>query len=61
MSKDRETVCIHYVSMGVCAKDREACHKGYCQKCDKYDPRSKERHIDLKRKKLNKIRSQERE
>ncbi len=61
MSKDRETVCIHYVSMGVCAKGREASHKGYCQKCDQYYPRSKERHIDLKRKKLDKIRSKERE
>lgn len=61
MAKDRETVCIHYVSMGVCAKGREASHKGYCQKCDKYYPRSKERHIDLKRKKLDKLRSQDKE
>ena len=61
MAKDRETVCIHYVSMGVCAKGREAGHKGYCQKCDKYYPRSKERHIVLKRKKLDKLRAQDKE
>ncbi|MBH1940966.1 hypothetical protein I5677_08695 [Mobilitalea sibirica] len=60
MAKDRETVCIHYISIGVCKKEREAIHKGYCQKCDKYEPRSRERHINLKKKKLDKIRSEER-
>ena len=61
MAKDRETVCMYYVSAGVCKKDREASHKGYCQKCDKYYPRSKERHIDQKKKKLDKVRSEERD
>lgn len=60
MAKDRETVCLHYISANVCAKGREASHKGYCQKCDKYYPRSKEKHIDMKKKKLTKIRSEER-
>lgn len=60
MARDRETVCMFYESAGVCKKGREASHKGYCQKCDKYYPRSKERHIDVKKKKLDKIRSEER-
>lgn len=59
MAKLRETVCMHYVSMGVCKKGREANHNGYCQKCDKYYPRAKVRHINMKKKKLDKIRLNE--
>lgn len=60
MAKDRETVCMYYVSLGVCKKNRDACHKGYCQKCDKYFPRVKEKHINQKKKKIEKLRKEER-
>jgi hypothetical protein len=59
MAKLRETVCLHYVSMGECKKGREANHNGYCQKCDKYYPRAKVRHINMKKQKLEKIRLNE--
>lgn len=59
MAKTRETVCIHYVSIGVCKKGREASHNGYCQKCDKYYPRAKVHHINMKKKKLNDIRKKD--
>lgn len=59
MAKTRETVCMHYISIGECKKDRNASHNGYCQKCDKYYPRVKERHINKKKKKLNEIRMKE--
>lgn len=59
MAKLRETVCIHYISTGKCEKGREACHKGYCQTCDKYYPRAKVRHLNVKKQKLEKIRKNE--
>lgn len=59
MARDRETVCIFYISAGVCKKGREAVHKGYCQHCDKYMPRCREKHINEKKRKLEKIRSKE--
>lgn len=59
MAKFRETVCIYYVSAGVCKKGREASHKGYCQKCDKYYPRARERHINKKKMKLEEVRRKE--
>ena len=40
MAKDREIVCKYYASLGVCEKGREASHRGYCQRCDKYIPRA---------------------
>ena len=61
MAKDRETVCLYYISMGECKKGREASHKGYCQKCNKYYPRSKGKHINMKKKKIEKIRLTERD
>ncbi|PXV95823.1 hypothetical protein C8E03_101453 [Lachnotalea glycerini] len=60
MAKDRETVCMYYESLGKCKKGRNASHKGYCQKCDKYVPRVRERHINQKKKKLEKIKREER-
>lgn len=36
MAKAREIVCKYYASLGVCEKGREASHRGYCQRCDKY-------------------------
>lgn len=59
MAKYRETVCMYYISAGECKKGREASHNGYCQKCDKYCPRAKVRHINKKKKKLNEIRKNE--
>lgn len=59
MAKTRETVCKYYKAMGECSKGREASHNGYCQKCDKYYPRAKVRHINEKKKKLNEIKSKE--
>lgn len=59
MARLRETVCIHYAALGECKKGRDANHKGYSQKCDKYYPRARQRHINMKRKKLETIRSRE--
>jgi len=59
MAKDRETPCESYISHGVCKKGREAIHSGYCQRCDKYRPRAKVRHLNMKKQKLDKIRRKE--
>ena len=59
MSKDRITPCKHYVCVGECAKGRVADYKGYCQKCNKYEPRAKERHLNRKKQELDKIRRKE--
>lgn len=59
MAKDRETPCLYYICAGQCQKGREANHKHYCQKCDKYKPRCRERHINRKKKELEKIRAKE--
>lgn len=56
MAKDRITPCLYYVCKGECKKGRESDHNGYCQRCDKYKPRVKERHKNLKKEKLEKIR-----
>lgn len=61
MAKDRITLCLYYVCAGECSKGREANHNGYCQKCDKYKPRAKEKHVNLKKQKLDKIRRMEME
>lgn len=60
MAKDRETVCLYYTSCGQpCRKGRTAKHNGYCQKCDKYRPRVREKHLNKKKQKLDKIRRTE--
>ena len=56
MAHDRLTPCKYYVSKGVCTKGREAEYNGYCQKCDKYYPRAKVRHPNIKKQKLEKER-----
>lgn len=61
MAKDRETPCKSYVCEGECKKGRTAEHKGYCQKCDKYVPRAKVRHLNRKKQELEKIRKKEME
>lgn len=59
MAKDRETPCKYYICAGECKKGREANHSGYCQKCDKYYPRARIRHLNMKKQKLDKIRRTE--
>ena len=51
--------CIYYICLGSCQKKRDACHAGYCQKCDKYYPRRKTKHINDKKTKLDKIKNKE--
>lgn len=41
MAKFREVPCKYYVAKGICKKERQANHKGYCQHCGKYEPRAK--------------------
>ena len=59
LAKDRITPCLYYICAGRCQKGREAEHNGYCQKCDKYKPRVRERHLNVKKQKLEKIRRAE--
>lgn len=59
MAKDRETPCMFYICETECSKGRKAEHNGYCQKCDKYVPRVKEKHLNRKKHKLNRIREKE--
>lgn len=56
MARDRETPCKFYLSHGECAKGRNASHKGLCQRCDKYVPRARVRHVNKKKQYLEKIR-----
>lgn len=60
MTKDRIESCLYYVCAGECEKGREADHKGYCQKCNKYVPRVRVKHTNQKKQKLDKIREKER-
>ena len=59
MAHDRIEPCKYYICKGECKKDREADHNGYCQKCDKYYPRVKRRHLNKKKQELEKIRKKE--
>lgn len=60
MSKLRETPCKFYVCANQpCEKGRDAEHNGYCQKCNKYEPRARIRHLNKKKQKLDKIRRKE--
>lgn len=61
MAKDRETPCLYYVCAGLCTKGRKADHAHYCQKCSKYEPRVRERHLNKKKQQLDKIRKNERD
>ena len=60
MAKDRIESCLYYICAGECEKGREADHKGYCQKCNKYVPRVRVKHTNQKKQKLDKIREKER-
>lgn len=60
MSRDRLTPCKFYVCENEkCEKGRNAEHNGYCQKCGKYVPRVRERHLNLKKQKLENIKRKE--
>ena len=60
MAHDRETPCSYYVCAGLCKKGRKANRAHYCQKCDKYKPRARVRHLNKKKAELNKIKRNER-
>lgn len=60
MSKDRIEPCMYYICVGECEKGRNAEYSGYCQKCNKYVPRVRRKHQNMKREKLEKIRIKER-
>ena len=59
MARLRQTPCIHYKSKGVCDLGRDAEHNGYCQKCAQYNPRAKVRYVNIKKKKLDKLRKKD--
>lgn len=59
MAEYREAVCKFYIALGECSKGRSACHKGYCQRCNKYVPRAKVRKVNKKRFALEKLRKKE--
>ena len=59
MAKDRITPCLYYICAGKCTKGREANHYHYCQRCDKYKPRVKERHLNKKKLELENIKKKE--
>lgn len=61
MAKLRETPCKFYICEHECEKGRDAEHNGYCQKCGKYRPRARVRHLNRKKQKLQKIREKEME
>lgn len=57
MAKFRETPCKFYVCKGQCEKGKDAEYKGFCQHCTKYVPRAKEKHLNRKKKSIEKERS----
>lgn len=59
MAKDRIEPCLHYICAGECKKGRAAEHNGYCQKCGKYEPRVRRKHLNEKKMKLGKLRKNE--
>ena len=59
MAKDRETPCLYYICEGSCRKGREASHSHYCQRCDKYRPRARVRHLNIKKQKLRSKKSKD--
>lgn len=59
MSKDRQTPCKYYVCENECSKGRTGTHRDYCQKCNKYVPRARVKHVNVKKQKLQKIKERE--
>lgn len=60
MARDRTEPCESYICKVQCKKGREADHNGCCQKCGKYKPRIRKKHINKKKQELEKIRKNER-
>lgn len=61
MAKDRIEVCVRYIcEKNPCKIGRMAEHRGYCQKCGKYEPRATTKKFNLKKQKLDKIKREER-
>lgn len=54
MARDRIEPCESYICKGQCKKGREADYNGYCQKCGKYKPRIRKKHINKKKQTLEK-------
>lgn len=52
MSRYRIEPCVNYVCKGNCYKGRIADHRGYCQKCNLYEPRARLKHKNLKKEKI---------
>ena len=59
MAKDRLRVCKFYVCEGNCTKGREAKYMKYCNRCDKYQARCHEHHVNRKKIELDKVRKSE--
>ena len=60
MAKDRTTICKHYICEGTCKyPTRTAEFSGYCQRCDRYQARSREHHVNMKKMELDKVREKE--
>ena len=59
MAHYRETVCMYYIAAGQSKKGRQASHEHYCQRCGKYMARARVRHMNEKKRKLEKIREKE--
>ncbi|MDO4339119.1 MAG: hypothetical protein Q4C91_13715 [Eubacteriales bacterium] len=57
MAKYREIPCRFYLAYGQCSKGRDASHAGYCQHCDKYEPRARRKCVNKKKLYNEKIRS----
>lgn len=49
MATYRETPCKFYIAHLQCQKGRKAEHTGYCQRCGKYVPRARVRHVNKKK------------
>jgi len=58
--RERTIPCKYYICKGECTKGRNAEHKGYCQHCDKYNPRVRERVLNAKKAYLDKLKRKER-
>lgn len=55
MAKDRIEPCKYYICAGQCDKGRNADHHGYCQKCGKYIPRIRKKHVNIKKQKIENL------
>ena len=59
MAKYREEICEKYICVHQCTEDKDAVHESTCQKCSKYVPRVRRKHLNKKKIELDKIRTKE--